>query len=165
MGNRTYQVALNYLEHDGGTKFYETVTITEQTAEGVAGAAILLQRWGKIEANTGGGQVKIIRGSDGKVQGECSKILKEKTTPRAGKGVYKKASAPTFGLGRKVISGHVRSLHEAELATAINEHYGTAERQATIGYFGLGLGDADENDVIVEDGFDDIDRGAGWASW
>jgi hypothetical protein len=164
--SKRYEVLLDYLEHDGGTKFYETVRITELVDDKRFGASILLQRWGKIEANTGGGQIKTVNGSINTTDSARTKILKEKMTPRAGKGVYNRAAAPVFGLGRIVPASNLpREVKAEDLYSALNEHYGPASCDIVVKYFDMHEErGAEPADDIVSEG-EEHDRGTNWASW
>jgi len=170
---KNFDVELNYLEHDGGTKFYETVVITERLPSSDAGPSILIQRWGKIAANTGGGQNKMVKGSLLVTAMERDRIINDKLKYRSGKGKYDHQDPPFFGLGRLICSAAVssRQMTEREIAHHLSEHYQAGDDMAILNYFGM---DADEDgssldDDIVSEGEGEPpaepDRGENWASW
>lgn len=65
---------LEYLEHTGGTKFYETVRLTDPDAD----RSILIKRWGPINNKHGGGQCKIERGGADAMHQAQRRIINEK---------------------------------------------------------------------------------------
>lgn len=88
------KVDTNYLVHEGGTKFYETVLITD-----LSDRSLLIKRWGRIQDKLTGGQLKFHSGRRVTVEGETTKILNEKTTYKSdrSKGKYDITGA-NFGL-------------------------------------------------------------------
>lgn len=169
MGKK-FEVWLDYLEHDGGTKFYETVVISELVNDGrVPGnPSILVQRWGKIEANTGGGQIKVVKGDLRTCTSERQKILNNKGRLKPGKGQYLSKASPSYGIGRVIVTGpgsHTM-MGEAELGVAMTEHYGTAAKDMIFKYFGAFGYDAEDQEINNEtDDMHEHDRGTHWASW
>lgn len=160
----TYEVGTAYLEHDGGTKFYETVLIAEGGIGGVkSDTAILIKRWGAIAEKMGGGQTKIHRGSLAAMKAEQDKILHDKMRHRSGKGVYRLATPLEWGFQK--YNGDV--LSPVGLDSVASEHYNKAEDAIAItGFFGIENALGDPN-YIVEDAQPEepVDRGAQWASW
>lgn len=154
-----YWIHTDYLEHDGGTKFYEMVTIHETD-----GPALLIKRWGKIGNKTGGGQTKIHRGSKTVCADERQAILNEKTRPRADKGKYVEATRPSFGFHMHTIS----PIDADALSNAAMRHYSADDCGAIMSYFGL-VGDASVVDTTAQpkkkEPEPSIDRGDFWASW
>lgn len=156
-----YNVTGNYLLHDGGTKFYETIRI-----EADNGPAMLIKRWGKAsEFMNGGGQTKIHRGSASVVRAEEIKILEEKRKMRPGKGQYISRNAGGYGLHdmvNKFTDGEV----EARLS-----HYSDPDVRSSIAtYFNLDANNAApvEQDIETEVEIEEptpVERGDNWASW
>jgi predicted DNA-binding WGR domain protein len=119
----SYHIETHYLEHIGGTKFYETVRISEPS-----GPCLLIKRWGAIGVKNGGGQTKYERGDQATVLGEERQILNEK---------MKKGHSETpfaYGLhksNRSTLSADV-------LQIAVHEHHGREIAEYVTEYFGLG---------------------------
>jgi hypothetical protein len=166
-----YDIQIDYLEHDGGTKFYETVVLRQVSGSisGLNDPAILIQRWGKIEQNTGGGQTKYTQGTYTRMSEARNKVLIEKGSYRAGKGRYEVKPAPHFGLGRL---GRTRSpdVPERDMMHMVAEHYNAGMESSIRSYFGMHSDTiAEINGDIVEEGLNEpepeIDRGTNWASW
>lgn len=164
-----YQVTTEYLEHDGGSKFYETVLIAEEN-----GPAILIKRYGKIANKMGGGQTILERGDLRSREVERDKILADKRKLRAGKGQYRDAVRPTFGLhkiGGKTPSGKPKLIEEGALIGAIQAHFGASDARAITDYFAITdiSGDPDfaveAQAVIEEEPAAPIERGESWGSW
>lgn len=109
-----YTVETNYLVHDGGTKFYETVLITSHTSD----KAVLIKRYGPINKSRGGGTIIFKQGGIKNCRELCEKIVAEKRTLRSGKGKY---------VGTKGNHGLQRSPKEVfaaqDLQAAISAHY------------------------------------------
>lgn len=171
--NKKFDVGLDYLEHDGGTKFYETVLIREIIDERASGfapssqdPAILIQRWGKIEANTGGGQIKTVKGSLTVCANERERILNDKQRAKPGKGEYVKHAPSAYGLGRTINCGSSKVMDDTELGTTLAEHYGSG---ATSDMIMKHFGTAGEQGQKVADGIaeeeNEQNRGTHWASW
>jgi len=156
-----YQVEAKYLEHDGGTKFYETVRIV-----GDGGKSILIKRYGPIGKRLGGGQTKIeYYASEGAAKSAQREILNQKSAPRPGKGVYKFAEAK-FGF-------HIvgpKSLSQTGLRETTMKHYNeTTDREAVSEYFdyfamtpGVPAVDIVDTTKIEEP---PIVRDGNWGSW
>lgn len=158
-----FSLCATYLQHSGGTKFYEAVLIKDKR-----GPAMLIKRWGKItEGNTGGGQTKIEVGSYSALRDEYNKILAEKRRARSGKGQYLDS---TVGFGIHGLSDPNNVKPETLIANLT--HYADPNvRNRIDAHFGLGaINDVDD---IVEATGEDVnfepepepDRGTGWGSW
>lgn len=152
----TYSVKATYLQHDGGTKFYETVLIHHKD-----GPTMLIKRWGKTnDFHTGGGQTKVERGNLSAMTAEEQKILAEKRKLRNG-GKYLDSSS-VYGL-----HGIKGSIDNATLKARLTHYQDRQVRDAVEVHFGLG----DVDDIVAATGEDfvveepAIDRGSNWGSW
>lgn len=166
-------VVADYLVHDSGSKFYETVLAWIDDGA-TTGRAILVKRWGPIAKNAGGGQVKIERFDNySEAWREMTSIVTEKRKYRSGKGAYKEMIA-NFGLHRRT-SGTVNptALASDELCDELTKHYdGVHVRGEILNYFDIDEhGDIDlPMDVfdVVEEGIEEepvIVRDQSWGSW
>lgn len=156
----TYKIETNYLEHDGGTKFYETVLISED-----GGPAILVKRYGSIDKKMGGGQTIIDRGNRNACVQGCMKILAEKTKLRPGKGQYVEADRILYGLHPH----DQRNVNAFELEKAVTDHFNRSDSDAIKSYFGI-TGGAPGAAVVKEEPAaagpeEPIIRDAHWGSW
>lgn len=139
-----FAIETAFLEHDGGTKFYEVISITDKQD----GETILIKRWGKMNvANAcGGGQMLFETfASPKEASAEAVSVVREKTTPRKGKGVYRLATMPP-GINRS--SG--KTVSDTDLVSLTGQHYGpySAAYNAIWNLFGQVL--TSEDDVIEE---------------
>lgn len=154
----TYKIEVEYLEHDGGTKFYETVLILED-----AGPGLLVKRYGSIDKKMGGGQTIIERGSHSVVKAAAQKILADKRKRRS-TGQYINASLLNFGI--HTVNG-VFNLGADELAKRVKTHFNATDRVAIYAYFGI---EQDGKNVVKEEPVaaepeEPIIRDAHWGSW
>jgi len=148
----TYKIDTNYLEHSGGTKFYETVMIQEDNGPG-----LLIKRWGAIALKNGGGQTKYERGTHSVVAGENNKILAEKR--KKGYDNATKSGALHTWAGKEVDA--------AMLAGLVKGHYGRDTEDYVKDYFGLN-GSApvvNEEPPAPKEPETPIERGETWGSW
>jgi hypothetical protein len=154
----TYKVEVEYLEHDGGTKFYETVLIKEHSGPG-----ILIKRYGAIDKKIGGGQTIIERGSHSVVDAAANKILTEKRK-RSSKGQYLNVAQLNFGLHTV---HNVFNVGADELAKRIADHYNRADSDAIQSYFGIGASGAGvvKEEPAAAEPEEPIIRDAHWGSW
>jgi len=154
----TYKIDVQYLEHDGGTKFYETVLIQED-----GGPGMLIKRYGSIDKKMGGGATIIERGSHSVVAASANKILTEKRKPRGDKGQYKDAPRLSFGLHQ--VRG--LSISNSDLTMYVTQHYNRADSDAIKSYFGVGGAAAEvvkeEPAAFVSE--EPVIRDASWGSW
>lgn len=156
-----YDIRTRYLEHDGGTKFYETVLIHESD-----GPAILIKRWGAITAKMGGGQFKMDKGSFAVCIDEEGKICREKEKLRPGKGRYSSAPEPKLPMHKE----RGRSIDTGAMMRGVTDHYPALQAKQILNYFGLSIGvvDEDPDNDIVDEGIDhptEEERGSHWGSW
>lgn len=149
----TYNISTAYLEHDGGTKFYETVLIREDNGPG-----LLIKRWGAIALKNGGGQTKYERGSHDVVVREEAKILSEKR--RKGYFDATKAGPLHTWSGRNDLDG-------ARLEALAKQHYGADTQAYVSDYFGLnGAGGiVSEEPPAPKEPEVPVERGESWGSW
>jgi|GEM_PF-3317249 len=153
-----FNVKAHYLQHDGGTKFYETVLIDEPN-----GPAMLIKRWGKInEMNGGGGQTKIERGSLSALRLERDKILVEKRKLRNG-GRYIDASSAYMlhsvrgPVDEDKLKGWLKHYKDPTVQNAVMEYFRfTNDVEDIVAATG--------EDVVVESE-PEIERDASWGSW
>lgn len=154
----TYKIETDYLEHDGGTKFYETVVIHED-----GGPAILIKRYGSVGLKMGGGQTLIERGSYSAMDQARQKILADKSKFRAGKGQYVRADRLDMGLH----TAHNRQIGAKALAGGVARHFNGADGRAILSYFGIT--DVMTSDVVQEGPAtapaEPEVRDATWGSW
>lgn len=69
-----------WLEHSGGTKFYETVLFKDSSSR----QAMLVKRYGAMPTAKGGGQIIVERGTIDSMRESQRKIIGEKTASRKG---------------------------------------------------------------------------------
>lgn len=129
------QVDTHYLLHEGGTKFYETVLLLDNS-----GPAMLIKRYGKTEhARTGGGETIIERGTASAMMNSRTKIINEKLRPAKGY-IDSHKDMQTYGLHKLDANSGGSGVHD--LATvhdfamqhyaksddidAIDQHFGTS---------------------------------------
>jgi len=148
-----YVISTNYLEHQGGTKFYETVLIREE-----GGPALLIKRWGSIALKNGGGQTKYERGSHAAVAHERARIINEKM----GKGY---ARGPATG---RMHQANDAEIDAPDLLGRAKSHYGSETTEYIAEYFGLRT---DATAAVVEEApapqapEPEVERGESWGSW
>ncbi len=154
----TYKIETDYMEHDGGTKYYETVVIHEDS-----GPAILIKRYGAIGTKMGGGQTIIERGSYSAMDQSRQKILADKSKFRSGKGQYVRADRLDMGLH----TAHNRQISAKALVGGVARHFNGADGRAILSYFGIT--DVMANDVVQEEpapaSAEPVVRDAHWGSW
>lgn len=158
-----FKIKTNYLEHDGGTKFYETVMIGSDTDNQI----LLIKRYGSMKQKHGAGQVKIERYTDVKSAINAHiEILREKRAHRSGKGQYIDSAFPLHGLHTKAN----QAISAEALKDSLYRHYTDKDNSlAIINYFGIGsameahFGEDEVVDTTVDE--TPIDRGANWGAW
>ena len=150
----TYSIETEYLEHKGGTKFYETVLIKEENGPG-----LLIKRWGAIALKNGGGQTKYDRGMHSIVTTERDKILREKTSAKSGYGRVAKSGALHTWHGRN-------DLDAGRLEALAKQHYGADTAAYVKDYFGLGsTAEIVDETPPAREPEKPIERGETWGSW
>ncbi|MFK3741005.1 WGR domain-containing protein [Massilia sp. TN1-12] len=148
----TYKIDTHYLEHSGGTKFYETVLIQEDNGPG-----LLIKRWGAIALKNGGGQTKYERGTHSVVAGEANKILREKK--KKGYDHATKSGALHSWSGRSDVDAVM-------LGAMVKQHYGADTAAYVKDYFGLNAAGAVVNEEPKpREPEKPIERGETWGSW
>lgn len=154
----TYKIETDYLEHDGGTKFYETVLIQE-----VEGAAMLIKRYGSISTKMGGGQTIIERGSYLEMDQSRRKILADKSRYRSGKGQYMRVDRPDMGMH----AAHGHQISSKSLAGGVARHFNGTDGRAIQSYFGIIWSNADvvKEEPVAAEPEEPIIRDAHWGSW
>lgn len=156
----TYTIHTEYLEHSGGTKFYELVMIQEDSD----GPCMLLKRFGKLADRIGGGQVQVSRGNLTACSAEFQKTLDAKLKGKTGQGRYETKSRPEYGLHKRnsqIILGAV--LHKYT-----DEHYPSQHAASIFSYFDLKTEDYAEPsaDIDPEDTKPEAPAtDASWGSW
>ena len=161
---RNFIVRSEYLEHTGGTKFYETVSIA---SESNTGANILIKRWGSISVRTGAGQLKIEEFDDRRSLLRAEKTILEKKRKGKSDGAYvDKTSNHGFHTSCWQKS---TMLNEKEFAEFLKNHYldneGTHDGVFNIINSYEGSTEVNGNDIIVEEPQPEPDRGEQWGSW
>lgn len=134
----SYLIETHYLEHNGGTKFYETVLIREG-----GGPALCVKRWGALGVKQGGGQVQFEKGSEGVVLQAQSKILREKRN----KGYSDVTTLRNYGVHQ--FNG--KATDQFQLAAAVQSHYGAATAKAITDYFGTGAWSVADRAIVSEE--------------
>lgn len=142
-----------YMTHEGGTKFYEVIRLTDEKS----GVSVVANRWGPniSFASPSGGQIKIMSHGDGfsAEQDAISKIASKK------KGGYS-TSKTTFGL-------HLKSVVPPgiELGT-LAAHFGKATAEAILEKLNTGTMEDDAHvSKVAPEPVKHIDRGSDWGSW
>jgi hypothetical protein len=165
-----YQIVANYLEHSGGTKFYETIQISDITSK----TTVLMKRYGSIASKgVGGGQIIPMFASFTTCDDEREKIIKDKMR-RKKDGQYYHATAPfslnihTSGVSNPDPAGVV-TVSADRLMTLVKDHYPADHAKAIITRFDLEnpadeLNEPDYN-IIDEQPEDDTPRDASWGAW
>ena len=149
----TYSIETEYLEHKGGTKFYETVLIKEENGPG-----LLIKRWGAIALKNGGGQTKYDRGMHSIVTTERDKILREKTSAKSGYERAMKSGA--------LHTWHGREITAAQLAGLSKHHYNAEVAAYLMDYFGMnGTAEVINEAPPAREPEKPIERGETWGSW
>jgi hypothetical protein len=107
-------VETHYLEHVGGTKFYETVLLTLMDGPTIR-SSVLIKRYGKVEyAVNGSGQTILEYGDEHQMRTAAKDIFDNKTR----RGGYLPRKAPEFGLHSVAM---VRDLKQ--LRNVVSTHY------------------------------------------
>lgn len=155
-----FKITTDYLEHKGGTKFYEVVMIEED-----GGPCMTIKRYGPIVNKISGGQIIIERGSSSVVRESRQKIINEKT--KSAKG-YDYVSRPMSGMHTE--NGNTATF--ARLAQIVEDHYATKNATDIKNYFGVTGTSAytQDGDVITEEPEEakptiEAPRDSTWGSW
>lgn len=166
-----YQIIANYLEHSGGSKFYETIQINDINST----TSVLMKRYGPIASKgVGGGQILPTFANTGACNLERSKILKDKMR-RKKDGQYHTATAPfslnihTSGVSNADHTGPV-TVSADRLMNLVKDHYPADHAKAIITRFDLEnpadeLNSAPFEHIIDEHPEDDTPRDASWGAW
>ena len=160
-----YEVKVDFLLHDGGTKFYETVLIQNDRT----GKFMLLKRYGSMAKLVGGGTILI---DDSPrlpfANAERNRILMEKRKIRSGKGQYNDELNKS---GRVLTTNSVAG---ATLWDQILKHYDDRATRMLLdkhfnftGDMTVVVPDTLESDEVVDEVEEPapIVRGTDWASW
>lgn len=145
-----------YLEHEGGTKFYECVLL--QSADNRP--AMLIKRWGPMGKKKGGGPTKIERGSGFQMRASFNKILAEKRAKS-----YLEASTLS-GYGLHCSNGI--KVSTAALQSEAKKHYGDpVDANAIADHFGGFGGLVDEHGAAQRHAVHEPepDRGDAWGAF
>jgi hypothetical protein len=156
----SYKITTDYLEHRGGTKFYEVVMIEEED-----GPCMTIKRYGPIVNKISGGQIIIERGSSSSVRLARDKILKEKTASAKG---YSPVTRPMSGMHDE----NGNRIQAPRLQAIVEDHYATKNAADIKNYFGLAgsLAAASDDDIITEEPEEakpeiEAPRDSTWGSW
>lgn len=139
-GKKMYEILATYMEHSGGTKFYETVQITEED-----GASVLVKRHGPITAKIGGGTFTFVGGTRQSCLTEAQKIIREKRRTRSG-GTYNPVPYPGGSFNLPNMDG--QHVNESALINLVTGHYPEKQAKDILQRFGLTESD---NPVVEED--------------
>lgn len=156
-----FEVETTYHIHSSGTKFYETVMISNRTTN----QYMLVKRYGPVAKREGGGQVKIERwdGTRQSMLNERTKIIHEKE--RGNKdGAYMKAEL-FYGMQSSGVRDNVDIV---TLKDQISRHYSSLEHRNEIRDHwtqspGVTIGDVVNS--VVDTSMPEPDRGETWGSW
>ena len=147
-----------YLEHEGGTKFYEVIEFWNTDAK----KFVMVKRWGKM------GTVGETMIEEFNVMRACNAAAEKILKSKMGRGYSKQSSTHGF---------HSRSssLTPTELARLLGAHYSSTHfTQKVIAHLNLDKIQGMEADMMIVDELSDIvseepgpepDRGESWASW
>lgn len=152
------------LMHEGGTKFYEVVTLHAADIK----QHLLIKRWGKTSAMSRGGEIQIQMFGAARKAGQASDtVLRQKEK----RGYAKRGIA--FGL-----HGYGGTLTNENLKGLLLDHYGADNTVAILREFMTPLGEdkirgleatsiwVDEvNDIVSEEPEPEPERGDSWGSW
>lgn len=147
------------LMHEGGTKFYETMVFHAADH----GQHLLVKRWGKTSAMSGGGEIQILSHPNArKAQAAADNVIRQKE----GRGYAKRGVA--IGL-----HGYGGTIDSSNLAQLLKTHYGTDNAQAILREFmdelrgtqitGVWVDEADS--IVSEEPAPEPERGETWGSW
>lgn len=154
------KISTEYLEHEGGTKFYEIVVVAVE-----GGPALVLNRWGKMEhaKRSGAGQVKresCVSGAAGR------QAMRAKFEEKSNRGyAAPSAKGPRFGIHLYVD----RDLTVRSAAHALADHYGVAMADSILAELGV-----DTTGIAVSPSptasapkrpEPKIERGEDWGAW
>jgi predicted DNA-binding WGR domain protein len=143
------------MEHQGGTKFYETVLMVGNHGA-LTGASMLIKRWGRLDQKKGGGQTKIERGSTAAVKASRDKIHREKIA----KGYSNSSNLNGHGLH----AAHSHEVGVERLLEYAHLHYHSPEEfKAISDHFGAGM--AFPLPESVREPEVEVDRGESWGAF
>jgi predicted DNA-binding WGR domain protein len=164
-------VEARYLEHGGGTKFYEAIEFYNVAVK----KFVLVKRWGNVGLKHGGGGTKIETYNDiRQCQDAAGKILREKRT-RDARGLSYDIVRETFGL-----HGAKSSIDAETLRSALGSHYNNIDitdkiisALDVVKFVALPSGYALVDDVVddvanfvVSEGpAPELERSDDWGSW
>jgi len=155
------KISTNYLEHSGGTKFYEVVKLSDMAA----GAHMVIKRWGKIAEKMGAGQTKVERyGDESEAADSVNEILRDKRKDKGAKGRYTDA---VLNLGLHAYNG--ASAQDNDVMGIVRGHYQQRDVHESANYFfDLEKAAAPGDEVIDEPAPEParpVERGDTWGSW
>lgn len=146
-----------FLEHEGGTKFYEIVRLYNADA----GKFVLVKRWGKIAQRIRGGEIKI----EDYRSARAVDLAADKTAREKMSRGYSLAKTDTAGALHNR-SGSYTS--EMEFGGALAAHYGPNATRIGQAITGKVLDESvaeEENEIVVLEPEPEPDRGNTWGSW
>lgn len=160
-----YQVEVNFLKHNGGTKFYETVMISDHESE----LRALIKRYGPIGSFGPHRGATLIATRNAtrslatrSLAAEQGAVLYTKRYRRGDKGFYEDADNPS----RCLVSGVTAP---ADLLTMLNWHYKATDAKTLITHFDLLSQDiqppAKESATEITEAPTPIVRVADWGIW
>jgi hypothetical protein len=147
------KVDTNYLDHSGGTKFYETVRLVADD-----GKAMLIKRYAKLEKAETGGETKIHRGDESLVREEEQKILADKTRGKNGERYEINGALRHHGLHK--FTG--KKVDWNTFVNAFNDHYSPSDFSAITHYFSDSV---EVSPVMNAQPEPEFDRGADWGAF
>lgn len=146
-----------WLAHEGGTKFYETVSLSNPDAKKFA----LVKRWGKMAAADGGGECKV----ETFATKRALDLAAGKTvTGKQGRG-YNLASSNHGFHGVGVSYNRAEDFNDA-----LSKHYSSGGAMSEI-LVAMAIEDLEprpeieENEVVSEEPTPEPERGETWGSW
>ena len=147
-----------YLEHEGGTKFYEVITFNNPDI----GFHVTVQRWGPIAQAKKGGAIKCVSAASTR----SALASAEKTI----KGKKNRNYHPTdAGFGLHGMARHFAS--RGDFTAALSSHY--SHDQVTAILSAIGLPHSTVDTIIIDELAEappalppkELDRGQTWGSW
>lgn len=148
----TIKVSIAYMEHEGGTKFYEVATYSLDS-----GRSVVVNRWGKMSAKRGG-EIKI---ESYAVKSQADAAARKKINEKGGRG-YNAATG----------SYMPRTLNVDSARLSLAGHYSDTDTVDGI-LTRLGIDDVlteaisqpVPDEIVTDEPKPEPERGGEWASW
>ena len=121
----TLHIQSTYMDHSGGTKFYEAVLVSGESR------SMLIKRWGKVELRKGGGETMVMVDTPGACAREYASIVAAKKK----RGYSQNTSMNGYGLHMGAKSGP-QALHDTVYGWAASHYANEAITQQMRDTFG-----------------------------